>query len=77
MTDINLRQKKCDYALLPVWVYDFSYQGKTYTFHVNGQTGKVIGKTPVAHQKVVGYSATVFGISLAVGFLLRTLMMFL
>ena len=74
---IDLRQKSCEYALLPVWIYDFQYQGETYRFHVNGQTGKVIGKTPVAHKKVVGYSATVFGISMIAGFLLRTLMMFL
>lgn len=77
MEHIDLHQKSCEYALLPVWIYDFNYQGQTYRFHVNGQTGKVIGKTPVAHKKVVGYSATVFGISIVAGFLLRTLMMFL
>ena len=74
---IDLHRKSCNYALLPVWIYDFRYQGETYQFHVNGQTGKVIGKTPVAHRKVLGYSATVFALSLAAGFLLRTLMMFL
>ena len=72
---VNLQKKSCDYALLPVWIYEFEYQGQTYCFHVNGQTGKVIGKTPVAHKKVAGYSATVFLLSLAVGFLLRTLSM--
>lgn len=77
MEHIDLHQKACEYALLPVWIYDFQYQGQTYRFHVNGQTGKVIGKTPVAHKKVVGYSATVFGISIVAGFLLRALMMFL
>lgn len=77
MEDIDLNLKRCDYALLPVWIYDFQYQGQTYQFHVNGQTGKVVGKTPVAHQKVAGYSATVFVLSLAAGFLLRTLMMLL
>ena len=72
---IDLNQKSCEYALLPVWIYDFWYQGKKYRFHVNGQTGKVIGKTPVAHKKVAGYSLTVFAVSLIAGFLLRTLMM--
>ncbi len=73
--NVRLTQKSCDYALLPVWIYDFSYQGKTYQFHVNGQTGKVIGKTPVAHKRVAGYSATVFALCLVVGFLLRVLEM--
>jgi len=73
MEQISLQKKSCEYALLPVWIYDFNYQGATYRFHVNGQTGKVIGKTPVAHKKVVGYSATVFAISLLAGFLLRIL----
>lgn len=72
---INLQQKKCEYALLPVWIYDFNFQGETYRFHVNGQTGKVIGKTPVAYGKVVGYSATVFALITAAGFLLRTLLL--
>lgn len=74
---INLHRKSCEYALLPVWIYDFQYQGETYRFHVNGQTGKIIGKTPVAHNKVIGYSATVFGLCLAAGFLVRTLLYFL
>ena len=71
--DIDLHQKACEYALLPVWVYEFKYRGKTYTYHVNGQTGKVIGKTPIAYPKVVGYSAGLFGIIMAVGVLFSTL----
>ena len=70
---VNLQKKSCDYALLPVWIYDFEYQGQTYRFFVNGQSGKVIGKTPVAHKKVAGYSVTVFVLCMAAGFLLRTL----
>lgn len=71
--DIDLHQKACEYALLPVWVYEFKYQGKTYTYHVNGQTGKVIGKTPIAYPKVAGYSAGLFAICMAVGLLISSL----
>ena len=71
--DIDIHQKACEYALLPVWVYEFKYQGKTYTYHVNGQTGKVIGKTPIAYPKVFAYSAGLFGIIMAVGVLFSTL----
>lgn len=63
--DIDLTQRACEYALLPVWVYEFKYQGKTYTYHVNGQTGKVIGKTPIAYPKVFAYSAGIFAICMA------------
>lgn len=48
------------YALMPVWQYLYRYKGKTYQYHVNGQTGKVIGTTPVSMAKVVSYSISVF-----------------
>ena len=47
---------------MPVWQYLYRYRGKTYQFHVNGQTGKVIGKTPVSIGKVFAYGASVFAI---------------
>ena len=52
----TLTDRKIDYALFPVWVYKYKYAGKDYNFYVNGQTGKVIGKTPVSKLKVVIYS---------------------
>ena len=69
--NINPIKKAVDYALLPVWEYIFSYQGKEYKYHVNGQTGKVLGKTPVAKGKVVAYGCTVFVLMMIAGFLLR------
>lgn len=48
------------YALFPVWVYTYSYRNEKYPFYINGQTGKVIGKTPISMQKLAGYAATVF-----------------
>ncbi len=64
--DIDLQQRACEYALLPVWVYEFEYRGKKYTYHVNGQTGKVIGHTPVAYPKLFAYTAAVFAACLAI-----------
>ncbi len=40
------------YLLLPVWISSFTYQGKVYHFMVNGQTGRVGGRTPVSWIKV-------------------------
>ncbi len=40
------------YIMLPVWISSFKYEGKVYTFMVNGQTGKVSGSTPISWIKV-------------------------
>lgn len=51
---------QCDYAnitykylLLPVWIANYKYKEKIYQFMVNGQTGKVYGKSPVSAIKVI------------------------
>jgi DNA-directed RNA polymerase subunit RPC12/RpoP len=41
------------YALLPLWIGAFEYQGKRYRVMVNGQTGKVGGSKPSDRIKVV------------------------
>ena len=40
------------YLLLPIWISSFKYNGKVYQFMVNGQTGKVGGKTPISPLRV-------------------------
>lgn len=49
-----------EFALLPVWVYRYIYKEKEYPFYVNGQTGKIIGSTPVSKAKVWAYGATLW-----------------
>ncbi len=41
------------YLLLPVWMSSFTYKNKLYRFLVNGQNGKVGGKTPVSAIRVI------------------------
>lgn len=41
------------YLLLPVWISSFKYKDKIYQFAVNGQTGRVYGKTPISAIKVI------------------------
>ncbi len=41
------------YLLLPIWISSFTYKGKVYQFMVNGQSGKVGGKSPVSVWKVL------------------------
>lgn len=41
------------YLLLPVWFSSYKYKEKVYQFMVNGQTGKVSGKTPLSIPKII------------------------
>jgi DNA-directed RNA polymerase subunit RPC12/RpoP len=41
------------HILLPVWLCTYQYNGKSYQFAVNGQTGKINGKKPVSTLKVI------------------------
>ncbi len=53
---INLTNGKSEYAMLPVWMMSGRFEGKTYRFAVNGQTGRMVGELPVDKSK---YSAEV------------------
>lgn len=75
--NIALSKQGVKFALLPIWEYVFNYQGVDYKFHVNGQTGKVVGKTPISKGRVLAYGATVFGMLFAAGMLLRMALMVL
>lgn len=50
-TSIRLRDSKIHYALMPVWMLNTEYNGKTYSFAMNGQTGKFVGELPVDRLK--------------------------
>lgn len=39
--------------LVPVWILAYEYQGRSYRFLVNGQTGKIEGTLPVSPWKVL------------------------
>lgn len=46
-SNIRLQNGRARYALYPVWLLNTSWQGKTYTFAMNGQTGKFVGDLPL------------------------------
>lgn len=71
---LSVNQRAVDYALMPVWVYEYAYRGETYLFYVNGQTGKVVGEMPISKPKAVGYTASVFGFMMLIGQLVRMIM---
>lgn len=73
---VSLARTETNYALLPVWVYNYKYKGEDFTFHVNGQTGKIVGKVPLSKAKVWGYGATVFASVFTLLMLVRQLLLF-
>ncbi len=46
-SSIKLNNGKAKYALYPVWLLNTTWNGKNYTFAMNGQTGKFVGDLPV------------------------------
>lgn len=61
----NFSNVKFKYIMLPIWLSSFKYKDKIYNFMVNGQTGKVGGKSPVAAWKVI--LAVIIGLAIAAG----------
>ena len=62
-SSIRLQDSKVQYALYPVWLLNTKWNGKTYTFAMNGQTGKLVGDLPM--DKAL-YNKWFFGITAAV-----------
>ncbi len=75
-TSVQLYNGQSRYALLPVWLLNTTWEGKQYTFAMNGQTGKFVGDLPLdrgAYAKWLiglgfGISAVVFLLSNLLGF---------
>ncbi len=45
-SSVQLHGGNTKYALLPVWILNTTWEGKRYTFAMNGQTGKFVGDLP-------------------------------
>lgn len=46
-----------EYAMAPVWILTTRYDGKAYTFMMNGQTGRMVGSLPYDKAKSYEYGA--------------------
>ncbi len=63
-TGIRLKNGSAKYALYPVWILNTDWNGKKYTFAMNGQTGKLVGDLPMDSS---AYFKWFFGLTAAVG----------
>jgi hypothetical protein len=52
---IQIQHSKAKYVLLPVWMLNTKYNGKIYTFAMNGQTGKMTGSFPVCKKRAAAW----------------------
>ena len=62
-SDTDIRDARWHYALLPVWILtyrDKAGKDELYYFAMNGQTGKICGKLPVAKGKLVKLFLEIF-----------------
>ena len=54
---IQIHHSKAKYVLLPVWMLNTKYNGKIYTFAMNGQTGKIVGNLPICKKRTATWFA--------------------
>lgn len=59
-SNIRLENSKAKYALYPVWLLNTTWEGKKYTFAMNGQTGKMVGDLPLDKK---AYRKALFGLT--------------
>lgn len=59
---VNVQPKDAYYTLLPVWMVCYDYNQSEHTFAMNAQTGKIVGKPPVAASKVATFIAGITGL---------------
>lgn len=68
--NVHVTQGKAYYAMLPVWLLTTRWNNQSYTFAMNGQTGKLVGDLPVNKAKswitILAVLAVVFGLCVGV-----------
>ena len=63
--NVNVLSSHWEYSLMPIWILTYkSKKGKTYTYAMNGYTGKIYGEYPFDLKKVLAFAA---GLALVVG----------
>lgn len=53
--DCRFHGQETLYVMLPVWVMNVMHGGKRYTYAMNGQTGKTVGKLPISAKRVMAW----------------------
>lgn len=67
--DFSISNIASSYSMLPIYLLINKYKDKEHVFIVNGQTGKVVGDTPISIPKLILFFLGVYIIALIIGFL--------
>ncbi len=70
---LHIRHSTAKYVLLPVWMLNTKYNGKIYTFAMNGQTGKMTGSFPACPKRTAMWFAGICAVVTAVAHLAQLL----
>lgn len=73
-SSVNLQNSSAKYALYPVWLLNTSWNGKKYSFAMNGQTGKFVGDLPLDKGAYFRWFASLTGIVTVVTFAISYLL---
>ena len=52
-----------EYALMPVWMLNYRFAGKDFSFFLNGQTGKIVADRPVSNGRTAIFALCAFAIT--------------
>lgn len=61
--DVHITPRNVKYAMLPVWLLATRWNGKSFLFAMNGQTGRLVGDLPIDKGRLAAWCA---GVGLAV-----------
>ena len=75
--NVNSSNGTYKYALYPVWLLNTSWNGKKFTFAMNGQTGKIVGDLPIDKATIWKLRLLLTGVIGAIGYGLLWLIMYL
>ena len=73
-SSVRMNNTKIFYTLYPVWLLTTKWNGQTYTFAMNGQSGKFVGDLPLDTGAMWRWRAIIFAIAGAATFALMALM---
>ncbi len=73
--NLQLKESKARYVLMPVWVLNTRYKDKIYSFVMNGQTGKMTGQLPICPKRTAAWFTGIFAAVTAVAMLVQWLVL--
>ena len=74
-TSIRLRSGRVRYALLPVWMLGTSWDGQSFLFAMNGQSGKFVGDLPLDKKAYWLWFLKIFGIAAGAALLISQIIL--